>query len=135
MPEVAEATHLRSIAENLQQQNRRASQQAPVHEVNYLEKRMVELEQTVGLQSLLIMAIMKKLCENTSVTIADIKGLLHELDASDGSVDGELDLNQIKTLFGFPEPVKEPSEDVCIGCRRPIHEHQERCIYCGGQRA
>jgi hypothetical protein len=136
-PEIAEATHLRRISKQMASDSysRIRSEQITRDNAEQAVNAMQELREENGLLTMLVMGIMRKLCEHTSATIDEIKGLLFELDAADGKVDGKLDMAEVRRVFGIPDPSPDTnSDDLCGKCKRPIPERQKKCLYCGWTR-
>ena len=109
MPEVAEASHLRNISEQIELGNQRRSSDTNAISKNAeaVAAELQALREENGLMSLLVMALIRKLCEYTPTTIEEIKALLFELDAADGTVDGKIDMAEVKKIFGIPDPAPQ----------------------------
>ena len=134
MPEVAEASHLRNISEQIELGNQRRSSDTNAISKNAeaVAAELQALREENGLMSLLVMALIRKLCEYTPTTIEEIKALLFELDAADGTVDGKIDMAEVKKIFGIPDPApQEKEKDICGSCDRPLPKDRARCLYCG----
>ncbi|MFK7740547.1 MAG: hypothetical protein AB8H80_09490 [Planctomycetota bacterium] len=95
-PEQAQASHLRKLTE--QQRGSRRSTQRQNATVNALEKRIESLEQDLGFASLVLASVMAKLDEKGTVSRADIKAAMAEIDEIDGVADGRLDVNVLKGM-------------------------------------
>lgn len=139
MPEVAEATHLRRIAESLQQRSRQqslghATQAGPAGRLQRLEEEVEELRADNGLLTLLVLSLLKTLCEHTGATIAEVRDLLLELDLSDGKADGRIESSTIREILHLapPEqPEPQPRTGLCDRCGRALSKKHNRCLFCG----
>jgi predicted Holliday junction resolvase-like endonuclease len=98
-PEVAQASHLRSIAETQRLESVHAANQRfreererrwdAAHERN-LEQRVDELERDLGQAGLIIEALLQALEENGTLKREDIAQRAAAVDAGDGVTDGRV---------------------------------------------
>ena len=95
-PEQAQASHLRKLAEGSRSSRRRARQERRT--IGELEKRIDDLEQDLGFVSLLLASMMAKLDESGTLSRADLKAAMQELDSVDGVSDGRLDISVLRGM-------------------------------------
>ena len=98
-PQVAQASHLRSIAETQRLESMHAANQRfreererrwdAAHERN-LEQRVEELERDLGQAGLIIEALLQALEENGTLKREDIAQRAAVVDAEDGVTDGHI---------------------------------------------
>ena len=78
-------------------------------------REVARLEAKVDGLALVSQALWELVRERTSLTDADIRAKVSEIDERDGRVDGR--------LLGTPSN--------CEGCGRTVHTRQAACMYCG----
>ena len=141
-PEQASASNLRRIADRLdvhastQDINRSHPVDSPAR-MTALEARLEEIEHDKNVMSVVVMALFKKLCDSSDLTVTQMQSLIKEADNLDGTVDGKIDIKHLRKMFGIEDPVMEVtrkagSERLCKECWRPISVGRQSCIYCGG---
>lgn len=97
-PEIAEADHLRSIAESMRRQEwakRRRS--APP-----------DLGQDVGALCLVLLGLVGTLVEKGVITRDELLGHLRRVDALDGAADGKVSPEALRAALGFAPPDPGP---------------------------
>lgn len=94
-PEQAEAMHLRRIARNTA-----ARSSAPSVGAQQTNEEIAALRADVGFLSLVLAAILKRLDETQTMSLADVKDIVDEIDALDGVGDGGLDPGVLRGLLG-----------------------------------
>lgn len=67
--------------------------------IESLHKRLNQLEEIIGFQSLIIQGILSKLDEKDVISKSDIRESLAELDELDGVKDGKLNINTLLFLL------------------------------------
>jgi uncharacterized coiled-coil protein SlyX len=67
--------------------------------IESLNKRVNQLEEVIGFQSLIIQGILSKLDEKELISKNDIRDSLAELDELDGVKDGKLNINTLLYLL------------------------------------
>ncbi|MBL7814247.1 MAG: hypothetical protein JNL70_04500 [Saprospiraceae bacterium] len=67
--------------------------------IESLNKRLNQLEDVIGFQSLIIQGILTKLDEKGTVSKNEIREILSELDELDGVKDGKLNINTLLFLL------------------------------------
>ncbi len=77
-----------------------------------------KLRRDVDRLTLACLAMWQILQSRTNLTDEDLRRIMHELDASDGRVDGRIDA-------GTPGR--------CAQCDRPVLKGKARCTYCGAE--
>jgi hypothetical protein len=144
-PEQAQAHHLRRIASGMQSQSRRRRRERVRHgamqdKLEAIEFRLDELERDNTVLGLVSMALFKKLCDTTDLSLVEFQNILKEVDKLDGVEDGRIDMAELRRVFGIEEPVPPGARDkagapLCRDCGRPILKSRKRCAYCGGEPA
>ena len=97
-PEQAQATHLRTLAEQ-QRRNQllaRSKSAQSARRSDELEQRVSELEHDLGFVTLVLGSILETLENKGTVTREELKNQLDELDSIDGVSDGKLDINILR---------------------------------------
>jgi len=99
-PEQAQATHLRQIAKHGSFSNRpsRGSDQSSDLEA---------LRDDVQFLTLVIVALLRRSTETETLSLADVRDLLDEIDALDGVADGGLDPGVLRGLLGVLKVEKD----------------------------
>ena len=92
-PEQAQASHLRTIAQNGSFTPRRASGGDQTSEIKALQEDMSFL-------TLVIVALLRRSSETETASLADVQDLLDEIDGLDGVADGGLDPGVLRGLLG-----------------------------------
>lgn len=100
-PEQAQASHLRKIA------NRRATTPRHVSGTDH-SSEINALRDDVKFLTLVITALLKRLSETETLSIADVQDLRDEIDALDGAADGGLDPGVLRGLLGV---LKQETEE------------------------
>lgn len=95
-PEQAQASHLRRLTEQQSRQNRGRRQQNT--EIKELSARIDQLEDDLGFVSLVLASVMARLDEKGTLTRADVRAAMQELDEIDGVADGRLDINVLRGM-------------------------------------
>ena len=111
-PEQAEAAHLRQISSNLSrgQHSTRAAADTARRAVDEL----ADLRSDVAFLTLVITAMLRRLAENETMSLADVADLLGEIDGLDGLPDGGLSPGVLRGMLGVlkedarPEPESGP---------------------------
>jgi hypothetical protein len=80
-----------------------------------VQREVRRLEARIDGLALRCQALWELVRERTSLSDADIRAKVSEIDARDGRVDGR--------ITGTP--------GVCSKCGRPTHSRQSACMYCG----
>ncbi len=112
-PEQAEATHLRSISNQLRSnalarnRNARSAGQAAAGTTAELE----ELQGDVRFLSMVLLAVVKRLSEEETLSVADLADLFDEIDGLDGTADGGLDVNVLRGALGAVRAAEAPEPD------------------------
>ncbi len=98
-PEQAQASHLRQIAEQNQRAAWQHTQGAAFTDarVRELEERVWKLENDLGFVALLCGSLLKSLEAKSQLSRQELLAVMHELDASDGWIDGKMDLNTLRS--------------------------------------
>ncbi len=111
-PEQAEAAHLRRISSNLSrgQHSTRAAADTARRAVD----EVLDLRSDVAFLTLVITAILKRLAENETMSLADVSDLLNEIDALDGLPDGGLNPGVLRGMLGVlkESPPQEPESSL-----------------------
>ncbi len=102
-PEIAQASHLRRIADAASMGNTQAriSQSRSQQQRSSSEKRIQELEAEVAQLTIVMEALIEKLSDNSGVTREQLAAKIFEIDRRDGVVDGRVTPQQ---------PVEEPKK-------------------------
>jgi hypothetical protein len=100
-PEQAQASHLRKIAKQRSVSSGPAGGTAQSSELQ-------ALRDDVGFLTLVITALLRRLSETETLSLADVQDLLDEIDALDGVADGGLDPGVLRGLLGV---LKNENED------------------------
>ena len=95
-PEQAQASHLRRLTEQNSAQRRQNRRDNAA--VRGMEKRIEDLEQDLGFVSLVLASVMAKLDEKGTLSRADVKSAMKDIDEIDGVADGRLDINVLKGM-------------------------------------
>lgn len=90
-PEQAQAAHLRSIA---------TAQRLRPPSSTFHEDEVAALKTDVRFLTLVVTAILKRLTETKTMSLADVQDLLTEVDAMDGVGDGGLEPGVLRGLLG-----------------------------------
>ena len=85
-PEQAEATHLRRISNRLS--HSQISSRAAADTARRAADEVEDLRSDVAFLTLVMTAILKRLAENETMSLADVSDLLNEIDGLDGLPDG-----------------------------------------------
>lgn len=103
-PEVAQASHLRRIADasSLGNMQSRISQSRSQQERSSADRRIHELETEVAQLTIVMEALIEKLTENSGLTREQLAAKIFEIDRRDGVVDGKI------TRPAPPEEPKKP---------------------------
>jgi hypothetical protein len=80
-----------------------------------VQREVHRLESKIDGLALVSQALWELVREHTSLTDADIRAKIGEIDARDGRVDGRI----------------SGMASACAKCNRPIHSRQSACMYCG----
>ena len=91
-----QASHLRRLTEQQSRQNRGRRQQNT--EIKELSARIDQLEDDLGFVSLVLASVMARLDEKGTLTRADVRAAMQELDEIDGVADGRLDINVLRGM-------------------------------------
>ena len=111
MPEQAEASHLRRIADSMQAQNRNAILTRRNRSQNSdMKKELEELREQISFLNGLSMVLIRTLTENNMLSLADLSDLLEEVDALDGTVGDGLDHNVLRGMLGFVKQAENDNE-------------------------
>lgn len=94
MPEQAQAHHLRQIARHQARQSR------PYSTGHELKDQVSELQQDVNFLTMLLAAIIRRLGETRTLSLADLQDLLAQVDQLDGIPNGGLDPGVLRGLVG-----------------------------------
>jgi hypothetical protein len=107
-PEQAEAAHLRRISSNLSRSQ--SSTRAAADTARRAADDVVELRSDVAFLALVLAAILKRLAENETMSLADVSDLLDEIDGLDGLPDGGLNPGVLRGMLGVlkESPPREP---------------------------
>ena len=75
---------------------------------------MADLRSDVAFVTLVLTAILKRLTENESMSLADVSDLLNEIDALDGLPDGGLNPGVLRGMLGVlkESPPQEPESSL-----------------------
>jgi hypothetical protein len=95
MPDQAQATHLRSIANQMRNQDRRHTR---------ANLKVSDLETDVNSVALVCMALVATLVEKGVIDELDLKMQLDAIDGLDASDDGGLDMNVLRGALGLKKP-------------------------------
>ncbi len=100
LPEVAEAEHLKTISRQMRHMSvQRSSSRAE-------SRRSADIEEDLGVVSLILLSLVKKLIEKGVITREELFSHIKELDALDGIKDGKLDINVFRGVMGLPKEEK-----------------------------
>jgi hypothetical protein len=80
-----------------------------------VQREIHRLESKIDGLALISQALWELIRQHTSLTDADIRAKVAEIDARDGRIDGR--------ITGTPGS--------CAKCNRPTHSRQVSCMYCG----
>jgi hypothetical protein len=110
-PEQAEAAHLRRISSNLSRSQH--STRAAANTAQRAADDVAELRSDVAFLTLVLAAILKRLAENETMSLADVSDLLKEMDGLDGVPDGGLNPGVLRGMLGVlrETTVQEPDAD------------------------
>jgi hypothetical protein len=92
-PDQAQAHHLRKIASKRGQSTSPPSHSAPSAEIQ-------ALRDDVNFLTLVVAALLRRLTETKTASLADIQDMIDEIDALDGIADGGLDPGVLRGLLG-----------------------------------
>ena len=108
-PEQAEATHLRRISNRLS--HSQISSRAAADTARRAADEVEDLRSDVAFLTLVMTAILKRLAENETMSLADVSDLLNEIDGLDGLPDGGLNPGVLRGMLGvLKEPPPEEAE-------------------------
>ena len=105
MPDMANASELRSITSSMRLANRQARRAR-----GRTSKRLDELEDDLGFLALLLFSLVGAIQERGVVTRADLVTKLEELDRYDGTADGKVDLAIVRDMLGFAKEEPAPKK-------------------------
>jgi hypothetical protein len=97
-PEQAEASHLRRISSTLSRQSATSGSAAAT--ARQASSEVAELRGDVKFLTLVLAAILKRLSETETMTMADVSDLVGEIDRLDGLPDGGLDPGVLRGMLG-----------------------------------
>lgn len=121
-PDQAQATHLRKIAAS--QRLASASSRTAARQTD----EIAALRSDVQFLTLVVTAILKRLAENQTMSLADVQDLLGEVDALDGATDGGLDPGVLRGLLGVlkSEHVAVDPDQEALEAIAEIHRRYRR---------
>lgn len=93
LPEQAQATHLRKIANTQRTRAKRSSRRQDA-----LVERVQSLEDDVGFLALVLGALIQKADEKGAITRDEIRAAVTEIDELDGAKDGKIDVNILRGM-------------------------------------
>jgi hypothetical protein len=107
-PEQAEAAHLRRISRNLSRSQ--YSAHAAADTARRIADDVADLRNDVAFLTLVLTAVLKRLTENETMSLADVSDLLREIDGLDGLPDGGLNPGVLRGMLGVlkESPPQEP---------------------------
>jgi hypothetical protein len=97
-PEQAEAAHLRRISRNLS--HSQYSTRAAADTARQAADDVADLRSDVAFLTLVITAILKRLAEKETMSLADVSDLLADIDGLDGLSDGGLNPGVLRGMLG-----------------------------------
>ena len=103
-PEQAQASHLRRIAQQRSIPSRPVAGRDHTTEIE-------SLQDDVRFLTLVITALLRRLAEVETASLADVQDLLDEIDALDGVADGGLDPGVLRGLLGVLKASTEDQAD------------------------
>lgn len=95
MPDQAQASHLRSIADQMRNQG---------HQRRHTTRKVADLETDINSIALVCMALVASLVEKGVIDELDLKMQLDAIDGLDAADDGQLDLNILRGALGLKKP-------------------------------
>ena len=97
-PEQAEATHLRRISSSLSRSQN--STRAMANTARRAADDVADLRSDVAFLTLVLAAILKRLTEKETMSLADVSDLLIDIDGLDGLPDGGLNPGVLRGMLG-----------------------------------
>lgn len=97
-PEQAEAAHLRRISSSLSRQHATSGEAAAT--AREASGQVAELRSDVRFLSLVLATILRRLAETETMSLADVKDLVDDIDRLDGLPDGGLDPGVLRGMLG-----------------------------------
>lgn len=101
-PEQAQATHLRKLVNQGKLERRASTSSSP---------DVKALEEDVRFLTLLMATILRRLAETETLSLADVRDLLDEVDGLDGHADDGLDPNILRGMLGVIKSKAEHPEN------------------------
>ncbi len=111
-PEQAEAAHLRRISHSLSRGQ--ASTQAATNTARKASDDVADLRSDVAFLTLVITAILRRLAENQTMTLADVSDLLQDIDGLDGLPDGGLNPGVLRGMLGMLKQTPAEQTDQAV---------------------
>ncbi len=105
-PEQAQAAHLRDIARS-KRYERRTRIASSDHSAE-----IADLRDDVNFLSMVLTAILKRLTETETMTVADVQDILDEIDRLDGRSDSGLDPLVLRGMLGSVKSASEPASAI-----------------------
>lgn len=107
-PEQAQASHLRRLADQnsarFRKLRRATGQSASQTSLEQLQERVDGLRGDLGFVTLVLGSLVARLDRQGVVTRADLQAAMSEVDGLDELVDGQLDIDRLKTVISARKP-------------------------------